>query len=83
MAISVYPEESKGDSGWGCSTEYVKGSIENYSKRWFTYPYPSAVNVASNVGGMEYPGIVFCGASAKNQGFSELPIMNLDTPGFP
>ena len=25
-----------------------------------------AINVASNVGGMEYPGIVFCGWKAKN-----------------
>jgi aminopeptidase N len=29
------------------------------------YPYAYATNVASNVGGMEYPGIVFCGANAK------------------
>ena len=61
LAMSAYPTESKGEKGWGRSTEYTKGSIENYSKRWFAYPYPVAVNVASNVGGMEYPGIVFCG----------------------
>ncbi len=65
LAISVYPEEAKGDSAWGRSTEYVKGSIENYSKRWFEYPYNTATNVASNIGGMEYPGIVFCGSKAK------------------
>ena len=67
MAMSVYPSESKGDNAWGRATEYVKGSIENYSKRWFEYPYPVAVNVASNVGGMEYPGIVFCGSGATNE----------------
>ena len=61
LAMSVYPQESVGDTAWGRSTEYVKGSIENYSKRWFEYPYSSAVNVAANIGGMEYPGIVFCG----------------------
>ncbi len=65
LAMSVYPAESAGKKGWGRSTEYTKASIENYSKRWFEYPYPSAVNVASNVGGMEYPGIVFCGSNAK------------------
>ncbi len=65
LAMSVYPEESKGKKGWGRATEYTKGSIENYSKRWYPYPYPVAVNVASNVGGMEYPGIVFCGSSAQ------------------
>lgn len=65
LAMSAYPAESAGDKGWGRATEYTKGSIENYSKRWYEYPYPAAVNVASNVGGMEYPGIVFCGSSAK------------------
>lgn len=68
LAMSVYPSESKGQRAWGRATEYTKGSVENYSKRWFEYPYPVAVNVASNVGGMEYPGIVFCGAKAKEDG---------------
>lgn len=68
LAMSVYPMESKGEKGWGRSTEYTKASIENYSKRWFVYPYPVATNVASNVGGMEYPGIVFCGYKAQKGG---------------
>ena len=34
LAMSVYPEESMGENAWGRSTEYIKGSIENYSKRW-------------------------------------------------
>ncbi len=68
LATSVYPAESAGVKGWGRATEYTKGSIENYSKRWFEFPYPVASNVASNVGGMEYPGIVFCGSTAKTEG---------------
>lgn len=68
LAMSMYPAESAGFTGWGRSTEYIKGSIENYSNRWFVYPYPVAVNVAGNVGGMEYPGIVFCGATAREDG---------------
>lgn len=68
LAMSVYPAESNGPKKWGRATEYTKGSIENYSKRWMEYPYPCAVNVASNVGGMEYPGIVFCGNSAEESG---------------
>lgn len=68
LAQSVYPTSSDGTNAWGRSTEYTKASIENYSKRWFEYPYPIATNVASNVGGMEYPGIVFCGANAKTAG---------------
>ncbi|MFC6875953.1 M1 family metallopeptidase [Flavobacterium myungsuense] len=65
MAISAYPIESDGNAAWGRSTEYTKASIENYSKRWFEYPYPAATNVAGNEGGMEYPGIVFCGWESK------------------
>ena len=61
LAISAYPVESNGNDAWGRSTEYTKTSIENYSKRWYEYPYPAATNVAGNEGGMEYPGIVFCG----------------------
>ena len=64
LAMSVYPAESSGSKAWGRATEYTKKSIENYSKRWFEFPYPAATNVASNVGGMEYPGIVFCGWKA-------------------
>ncbi len=63
MAISVYPVESIVKNGWQRSTEMVKGSIEHYSKKWFEYPYPAATNVAGIVGGMEYPGIVFCSHS--------------------
>jgi hypothetical protein len=65
LAISAYPIESNGTDAWGRSTEYTKTSIENYSKRWFEYPYPAATNVAGNEGGMEYPGIVFCGWESK------------------
>jgi hypothetical protein len=68
IAMSYYPGESKGQNAWGRSTAYVKGSVENYSKRWYEYPYPVAVNVASNVGGMEYPGIVFCSSGSTNAG---------------
>ena len=60
LAMSVYPVESIKKDGWQRSTEFVKGSIEHYSKQWLEYPYPAAVNVAGNVSGMEYPGIVFC-----------------------
>jgi hypothetical protein len=65
IAISAYPVESDGADAWGRSTEYVKKSIEYNSKQWFEYPYPAATAVAGIVGGMEYPGIVFCGVDAK------------------
>jgi hypothetical protein len=65
MAQSVYPIESDGQSAWSRSTEYTKASIEFYSNWLFEYPYPTAVNVACNVGGMEYPGVSFCRYSSK------------------
>jgi hypothetical protein len=60
IAMSVYPIEAMSNKAWGRSTEYVKASIEHYSKMWYGYTYPVATNVAGIVGGMEYPGIVFC-----------------------
>lgn len=68
LAMSVYPEESAGDSAWRRSTEFVKGCIEHYAEKWYPYTYPVAVNVAGIVGGMEYPGIVFCSARAQKNG---------------
>ena len=68
LAQSVYPEESAGDSAWGRSTEFTKGCIELYSKQWFEFTYPAATNVAGRVGGMEYPGIVFCSWKSKQGG---------------
>lgn len=59
LAMSVYPEESAGDSLWGRATEYLKNAVEIFSRSWYPYPYPVAINVAGPVGGMEFPGITF------------------------
>jgi hypothetical protein len=70
LAMSLYPKESIGSenaSGWERSTEYTKASIENNSY-WYEYPYPTAVNVAGIVGGMEYPGVSFCAWDARDSG---------------
>ncbi len=61
LAMSLYPTESMGKNAWDRSTEYVKHSIEHFSEKWYPYPYPVAVNVGGPIGGMEYPGLVFCG----------------------
>jgi hypothetical protein len=63
LAMSVYPVESIKRDGWQRSTEMVKASVEFYSKKLMEYPYTSMVNVAGIVGGMEYPGIIFCSHS--------------------
>lgn len=61
MAQSVYPQESNDKkNAWGRSTEFTKASIEFYSNTYYPYPYQNAINVAANVGGMEYPGVSFC-----------------------
>ncbi len=65
LAISAYPVECMGSDAWDRTTEYTKAAIEHYSKKWFEYPYPAATNVAGIVGGMEYPGIVFCESISK------------------
>ncbi|WP_159468557.1 M1 family metallopeptidase [Dyadobacter sp. 3J3] len=65
LAQSVYPAEDGGLEGWGRATEYVKGCIEFYSNYIHEYTYPVATNVAGLVGGMEYPGIVFCSSKSR------------------
>jgi hypothetical protein len=67
LAMSVYPVESAGPDAWGRATEYLKGSIEYFSRQWFVYPYPVAINEAGIAGGMEYPGIVFDGIADKGK----------------
>jgi len=59
IAMSAYPPESVGDTAWTRGTEYLKHSIEIYSKNFFEYPWNSAVNIGGIVTGMEYPGIIF------------------------
>ncbi|MEP7253651.1 MAG: M1 family metallopeptidase, partial [Ginsengibacter sp.] len=59
LAMSCYPRESIGDTAWTRSTEYLKASIEIYSKNFFEYPWNVAVSNAGITGGMEYPGIIF------------------------
>jgi hypothetical protein len=60
IAMAVYPLESKGHDAYGRATQYLKQSIEFYSKNYFEYPWNSAVVVAGVALGMEYPGIIFC-----------------------
>jgi hypothetical protein len=52
-------------TAWGRSTEYTKASIENYSKRWFEYPYPAATNVAGNEGEWNILESFFCSWESK------------------
>lgn len=67
LAMSFYPVESAGDAAWGRSTEYLKHAVEDFSQRWFVYPYPAAVNVAGGTSGMEYPGMLFDGIKDRGK----------------
>src|ERR1700691_4575328 len=67
LAESVYPPESVGEGAWGRSTEYVKDTVERFSRDWFPYPYPAAITVAGFSTGMEYPGIIFDGIDDKGK----------------
>jgi len=66
LAMSFYPPESVGPNKWDKSTECVKDTVENFSKWWFPYPWPAAINVAGFSSGMEYPGIAFDGIDDKD-----------------
>ena len=59
LAMSVYPVEGAGDEAWGRSTEYLKHSVENFSRRWSPYPWPVAFSIGGPISGMEYPGVAF------------------------
>ncbi len=66
LVQSVYPAEARG--AWSESTQMLRHSILHYSEKWFRYPYPTAINVNGNVGGMEYPMIIFCGGDNDREG---------------
>jgi len=70
LLMSAYPKEGLGDDqnpGWEMSTQYLRHTIPFYSRMFYRYPYPVAINVAGIVGGMEYPMIVFCSVRARGQ----------------
>jgi hypothetical protein len=74
MGSSVYPVESDKEKSWKRSSEYIKYTLQYFSDKWMAYPYNKAVNVASNLDGMEYPGMVFC--AAKDTGNMYWAVVN-------
>ena len=65
LAMSAYPVESVGANAWSRATEHLKYATEHFSRQWFPYPWPVAINEAGTAGGMEYPGITFDDKTAK------------------
>ncbi|MDB4922561.1 MAG: Aminopeptidase [Mucilaginibacter sp.] len=74
MGSSLYPTESAKKNSWLRSSEYIKFTLLYFSEKWHEYPFNKAVNVASNLDGMEYPGMVFC--SAKDTGNMYWAVVN-------
>ncbi|WP_169829186.1 M1 family metallopeptidase [Tsuneonella mangrovi] len=83
LAMSVYPPEAAGPDGWARSTEYLKDTIENFSRRWYPFPWPVAVNVGGVQSGMEYPGLAFDGAATSNKSLFWLTAHELGHSWFP
>lgn len=74
LGSSLYPVESAKPNSWMRSSEYIKFTLQYFSSQWLAYPFNKAVNVASNLDGMEYPGMVFC--SAKDTGNMYWAVVN-------
>ena len=67
LAMSYYPAEAAGPQAWDRSTQYVKDTVENMSRRWYPYQWPAAINISGPASGMEYPGIVFDGIDDRDK----------------
>jgi hypothetical protein len=83
LAESAYPVESAGNDAWGRATEYLKASTEYFSRQWYPYPYPVAINEAGTAGGMEYPGITFDSKRAKGNDLHALIAHEIGHTWFP
>jgi aminopeptidase N len=55
----AYYQFPKAGRAWESAAEQTCWSIRTYSELVYPYPYPQATSVAGNVGGMEYPMLVF------------------------
>ncbi len=66
---SAYPAEGvsadPAEPGWEAATQFGRAAILNNS-RWYPYPYPVAISVASHVGGMEYPMLHFSSVESRH-----------------
>ncbi len=68
LAIAAYPAESAKDTTWLRCVQYLKQSVEIFSRDWYPYPYDVAGAVGGPVGGMEYPAVIFGSWKASRKG---------------
>ncbi len=85
LIMSAFPPSAMGtadEPGWEEATRFGRASILNNS-RWYPYPYPVAINVASNAGGMEYPMLHFSSARSRGTDLYEVIDHELGHNWFP
>lgn len=86
LCQSLYPKEAE---AWyathedGGSTRSVKHSIEFYSEFLSPYQYPAMSNINGPEGGMEYPGIIFCGSRTNHEGMFSVTDHEVGHSWFP
>lgn len=86
LLMSVYPKESIGDKeapGWEESTQMLRHTVKTYSNMLLRYPYPTMINVAGVVAGMEYPMIVFCSAGDRAESLFDVTDHEFGHSWFP
>ena len=70
LILSAYPAEGvspdPAEPGWEEATRYGRASILNNS-RWYPYPYPVAISVASHSSGIEYPMLNFSPVQSRHK----------------
>jgi Peptidase family M1 domain len=70
LLLSAYPREGIGSNdapGWERATDYLRHALKHHAETWHPYPYPTAINVAGRVRGMEYPMVIFCAMDDRGQ----------------
>lgn len=86
LLMSAYPKGSigtKDEPGWEKSTQMMRHSLKTYSNMWLRYPYPTMINVAGVVAGMEYPMMWFCAADDRGEALFGVTDHELGHSWFP
>jgi hypothetical protein len=66
LALSAYPVESAGNEAWDVQQNLPRHPLKIILKDGLSILI-RLLHVAGNEGGMEYPGIVFCGWESKGE----------------
>jgi hypothetical protein len=66
LALSAYPVESAGNEAWDVQQNLPRHPLKIILKDGLSILI-RLLQMAGNEGGMEYPGIVFCGWESKGE----------------